>query len=76
MSLRLFDFECRNCSLVFEAMVQAEKNTTPCEACKGNAVKLIAAPRIDWRKMGLDPSFPTSYDRWANVQTAYHKTGK
>lgn len=76
MARMLFDFECEDCSKVFEDLVESETTALPCVACKGNSKRLISAPRIDWLHMGLDPAFPSAYERWGNAKTVHHKTDK
>lgn len=76
MARMLFDFDCNKCGHVFEELVHSDVSTSPCPACKGNGVRLISAPRIDWLKMGLDPAFPTAYERWGDAKTIHHKTDK
>lgn len=70
----IFDFECSACSKVFEDLVESDVQNLPCVDCTGNSVRLIAAPRVDWRRMGLDPAFPSAYEKWGNAQTQHHKT--
>lgn len=72
----IFDFECEKCAKVFEELVESEITVLPCVACKGNSARLIAAPRIDWLRMGLDPGFPSAYERWGNAKTIHHQTDK
>lgn len=73
---RLFDFECTACGKVFEEMIPDDSHTLPCSSCKGEATRLIAAPRIDWLHMGLDPGFPSAYEKWGNAKTKHHMTDK
>lgn len=72
----IFDFECDSCSKVFEDLVDSEVHELPCVACTGNSKRLIAAPRIDWLRMGTDPGFPSAYERWGNAKTIHHQTDK
>jgi len=76
MAFRLFDFECEKCWNVFEDMVQPEIQILQCPLCSGTANRLIASPRIDWLHMGVDPGFPSAYEKWAKAKTVHHKTGK
>lgn len=69
------DFECVECKHVFEEMTKGSISLE-CPECKGTANRLIASPRIDWRRMGLDAGFPSAYKRWGDAQTAHHKFGK
>ena len=72
----MFDFECAPCVNVFEDLVDKDLETLPCPSCGGTANRLIAAPRLDWRSMGIDPGFPSAYDKWAKIKTQHHKIGK
>jgi hypothetical protein len=74
----IFDFQCTSasCGKVFEDLVDSEVHELPCPACTENSVRLISAPHIDWRKMGLDPAFPSASDKWAKEITNHHKTDK
>lgn len=74
--LMMFDFECSTCEKVFEDLVSADTQTLPCPSCKGTACRLVAAPRIDWLHMGLDPAFPSAYEKWGDAKTQHHKTDK
>ena len=74
--LMMFDFQCEDCSSTFDELVQSNCYTSPCVACKGNGVRLISAPRIDWAHMGTDPAFPSCYKKWGDAKTIHHRTGK
>ena len=76
MALMFFDFDCEKCSHVFEEFVKSDIHSSPCPACKGNGVRLISAPRIDWLRMGVDPGFPSAYERWGDAKTKHHLTDK
>lgn len=69
------DYECKKCGHVFEEMTNDE-SAVPCSSCKGETTRLISAPSIDWRHMGLDPGFPSAYEKWGNEKTKHHKTDK
>lgn len=73
---RLFDFECSKCGNTFEEMVDSNAQKHPCPSCKGNAKRLISAPRLDWLHMGIDPGFPGAYAKWGKAKTQHHKTDK
>jgi hypothetical protein len=73
---KLFDFECTACGLVFEEMINDDSHSLPCTSCKEKATRLIAAPRIDWLHMGLDPGFPSAYEKWGDAKTKHHQTDK
>lgn len=74
--LMMFDFQCTECEKVFEDLVSSDTEELPCLACKGNSKRLVAAARLDWLHMGLDPAFPTAYERWGDAKTIHHKTDK
>lgn len=76
MPLMMFDFECSACGKVFEDLVDSKLEEAPCAGCKGKANRLIAAPRIDWKHMGLDPAFPSAYEKWGNEVQKHHKEDK
>ena len=76
MAWRLFDFECAACGKTFEEMIPDDSQTHPCPSCKGKAKRLVAAPRIDWMHMGLDPGFPSAYEKWGDAKTQHHRTDK
>lgn len=65
--LLMFDFICR-CGQEFEDLIESDKHEIVCPKCSGNAIRQISAVRLDWRRMGLDPSFSSSSDRWAKMQ--------
>ena len=46
--------------------VDERHDPRPCGLCGEEAVLEIQTASFDPR-MGLDPSFPTAYDRWANT---------
>jgi len=60
---KLFDFECTPCAKTFEEMIDDDSQTHPCPSCGGQAQRLIAAPHIDWLHMGIDPGFPSAYEK-------------
>lgn len=74
--LMLFDFECPACGNVFEDLIPSDGFHAPCPGCTGNAKRLISAARLDVLKMGLDPGFPTAYEKWGDMKTQHHKTDK
>lgn len=71
---RLFDFNCSECNHSFEEMIPDDSKTLLCPLCKGNSDRLIATPHIDWRRMGIDPGFPSAYEKWGKAKTQHHKT--
>lgn len=76
MGYRLFDWECTKCASVFEEMVNDDSKMLPCTSCGGKADRLIAAPRIDWIRMGVDPGFPSAYEKWGDAKTKHHQTDR
>jgi putative FmdB family regulatory protein len=46
-----------------------DRHTNPCPECGATATLRMEPVHFDGR-MGLDPGFPTAYDRWAKVQRA------
>ena len=64
-----YDYECSACGKVFEEMVANEEEELPCTSCTGKAKRLISVSHIDWRRMGLDPGFPSAYEKWGNEVT-------
>lgn len=73
---RMFDFKCNGCGRVFEEMIQDDAHILPCEECGGTAVRQLAAPRLDWRHMGLDPAFSSAYDKWGKAKRKHSMTDK
>lgn len=69
------DYECKACKHVFEEMTNDNK-PVPCASCAGKTVRLMSAPLINWRAMGIDPAFPSAYAKWAKNKTKHHKTDK
>ena len=68
--LRLFDFECQNpdCSHTFEELVKyEEQGSVLCPLCNHSTKRLIGAANID-PKLGIDPNYPTMYDKWARTR--------
>lgn len=71
----IFDFECKKDGL-FEELVDSKVKKARCPKCGGTGIRQIAAPRIDWRKMGLDPGFPSAYEKWGKAKRVHHATDK
>lgn len=74
--LKLFDWECAKCASTFEEFTSNDSQTLPCPSCKGKAKRLISTPHIDWLHMGLDPGFPSAYEKWGDAKTKHHRTDK
>ena len=68
--LKIFDFRCRSCDEVFEAMVTKEETHPPCPACSSTKSKrLISAPHFDYSKICANgeqssDAMTTSIERW------------
>lgn len=64
----LFDFECPQCSRVFDDMVKPDVHSAPCPDCGVAAKRLISTPRLDPR-MGLDrEGNPTMAAKWEKIR--------
>jgi putative FmdB family regulatory protein len=74
--LRYFDFRCTKCGETTEELIDKDQKRIDCSDCGGVAVRQLAAPRLDWKKMGLDPDFSTAYDKWGKAKTHHSKHGK
>ena len=74
--LRYFDLRCTQCGETTEELIDKDQKRISCPECGGIAVRQLAAPRIDWKKMGLDPDFPSAQDKWAKAKTHNNKHGK
>ncbi len=63
-----FDFRCQSqsCGAVSEAFVKPDTQETPCPECNFTSKRLISAPRI--ALSGIDPDFPSAYDKWERTQ--------
>lgn len=73
---RMFDFQCTECTELFEELIEKDEKTLPCPVCGARSLRQLAAPRIDWMKMGLDVGFPGAYDKWATAKRKHHTTDK
>lgn len=66
----LFDFVC-NSGHKYEELVQSGIKFISCPTCGKQADRQFPTPRIDYLRMGLDPSgCPTAGEKWAKMQTA------
>jgi putative FmdB family regulatory protein len=73
--LRVFDFCCTDCGETTEEFIQNDKKKIDCPICGGVAKRQLAMPRLDWKKMGLDPDFATAYDKWGKAKRAHSSDG-
>lgn len=61
-----YSYECRTCGDRFDAIKSiADRKEAPCE-CGGTADLKITPVHIDWYKMGMDPGFPSAYEKWGD----------
>lgn len=74
--LRVFDFHCPACGTTAEEFIGNDEKSLPCRKCGGTAERQLAAPRVDWRHMGLDPGFPGAWAKWEKAKRQHHKTDK
>ena len=73
--LRYFDFRCTGCGETTEELIPNDTKKINCPECGAVAVRQLAAPRIDWKKMGLDPGFTSSQDKWAKAKRKHSQDG-
>lgn len=72
----MFDFSCTQCGETTEELIEDDKKKIDCPVCGGVAKRQLAAPRIDWWKMGLDPAFASASDKWAKAKRHNNEKGK
>lgn len=72
----IYTYEC-SCGTVTEDLrsVSARHDPVICPACGKNAALAVTPVAFDNLHMGVDPAFPTAYDRWAKLQRSKN-TGK
>jgi hypothetical protein len=63
----LFEFECDD-GHQFEEMVKPKVRRIKCPTCSVGASRLVSTGHINYRRMGVDPDFPTAGDKWAKMQ--------
>lgn len=73
MSRRIFEHRCHTCDAREEYFVPYVDKVIRCSRCGGEAHRVISAPKLDEQGMGLDPGFPTAYDRVGRDMTKRHK---
>ena len=71
MTRRIFEFQCNNCSNVFEQYIDDSLNTTICPICGSEATRIISKPRIDVD--GCSGDFPTAADAWVRRRESHMK---
>lgn len=73
--LIMFDFKCSSCDTQFEDLVKRGERTIACKHCGAEAHKVITPVRFECGK-GIDPGFPTAYDKWAKKRSNPKKWGQ
>ena len=71
MTRRIFEFQCNNCSNVFEQYIDDSLKTTKCPICGSEATRIISKPRIDLD--GCSGDFPTASDAWVRRRESHMK---
>ena len=71
MTRRIFEFQCNNCSNVFEQYIDDSLKTTKCPICGSEATRIISKPRIDLD--GCSGDFPTASDGWVSRRESHMK---
>lgn len=65
----LYDFICIDGHKFTELVKFSERNGQHCPSCGEAASFIPPAPKIDYLRMGLDPTGnPTAGDKWAHIQ--------
>ena len=75
MGFRFFDFRCTYCGETTEELIHNDIKKIDCPECGAVAKRQLAAPRLDWKKMGLDPDFTSAQDKWAKAKRAHSQDG-
>jgi putative FmdB family regulatory protein len=68
MPLIYYDFQCKDCHEVYEALVTPDTRERQCPECGLVATRLISKPHLDYR-MGSDPDMPTMASKWAKMHS-------
>ena len=66
----MFDFICDSCGHEFEELVKPDVYVNKeCPNCSsGKPTRQISPGTINYRRMGVDPDFPTAGEKWAKMQ--------
>ena len=71
----IFEYRCSECGDIFEKYVTSEnKDLVTCIECGARATRLVSPP--NFKLDGTDPSFPTTWDKWANMHEREAKRAK
>ena len=76
LSRMFYDFQCEHCGIVQEHRVYSFEKEHPCANCGNAAKRMLAAPGIWWRKMGVSKDFPTAAAKWDRMQEQKNRTDK
>jgi len=60
----LYDFYCERCNSNFESWAGMDEKETDCPICTQPSIRIISPVRFKCGG-GIDPGFPTAWDRWA-----------
>ena len=44
--MMMFEFECSQCGLIFEDLVQKDETIVPCKKCEAFSNRILSAPRV------------------------------
>lgn len=63
------DFHCVNhCGIYFEDLVYDFEKEVKCKNCGKQAVRILSAPHLNWRGMGVSKDFPSASAKWDKMQ--------
>lgn len=71
-----YDFKCTKCGIIQEQRVHSFEINVSCVNCGQSAERLLAAPGIWWRKMGVSKDFPTAASKWDRMQEQKNRSDK
>lgn len=81
-SKMMYDFECDasreggGCGIFFEDRVYSFEQETKCPNCGRQAARVLSAPKIWWKRFGVDTSFPTASAKWEKMQREKARSDK
>lgn len=76
LSRMFYDFQCESCGIIQEHRVYSFEKEHACTNCGKTANRLLAAPGIWWRKMGVSSDFPTAAGKWDRMQEQKNRIDK
>lgn len=65
--LLFFDHRCTACGEKFEKLVRPDEREVRCPKCELPAERILSPVGFNLGK-GIDPDFPTAYDKWEKTQ--------